>query len=91
MGSHDLIMARNDLAEVFGSDTAMDSATIRQRYLDQPLPVHLHFTEQDIDPFPWRHRTDYTDLSVDLWNSCAAAGAAKHDVARFPFHFSIAL
>jgi hypothetical protein len=90
-GSHDLLLAQNDLADVLGSDPSVDPLALRRRYLDHPLPAHSHFLESGIDSFVWRYRTDYPGLATEIWYACLDAGARKHDNQLVPFHFSASI
>jgi hypothetical protein len=90
-GAHDLILAQNDLADVLGSDKSLDPGAIRQRYLEHPLPAHLHFLEHGINSFTWRYRTDYPALAPEIWHSCVYVGAQKHDNKPSPIYFSTSI
>jgi hypothetical protein len=86
-GTHDLIFARNSLAEILGSDSRMDAESARSLYLNHPLPEYLHFPECKFDSFSWRYRTDFTALGEEIWKALVVTCLQKHENQLLPFSF----
>ncbi len=89
--THDIVLAKDDLASVLQSDTNMDSAKIRQRFLAHPPPSWFHFGECGFDPLNWRYRTEYAELGAEIFNACLVCCASKHQGKVIPFYFGLAL
>lgn len=87
--THDILLAKNELADLLGSDPQMSATSLRRRYLAHPLPACFHFSECGFDPMKWRYRTDYAALAVEIWYACLTCCAAKHQGQARPFYMSM--
>ncbi len=84
--THDITLVHSDfsdiVSEIVGPEIQQKSS--REIFLAHP-PCTPHFKEYGFDSLAWRHREDYGNLLVEIWDACLFSSLRKHQGRTRPF------
>jgi hypothetical protein len=88
--THDITLVHSDfsdiVSEIVGPEIQQKSS--REIFLAHP-PCTPHFKEYGFDSLAWRHREDYGNLLVEIWDACLFSSLRKHQGRSVPFYLNI--
>jgi hypothetical protein len=88
--THDITFVYSDFLDIVSENVGLEiqQKSSREIFLSHP-PCTPHFQEYGFDSLAWRHREDYGDLLVEIWDACLFSSLRKHQGRCVPFYLNI--